>query len=410
MNSKELFAIGLGIEDPWDVVDIYFEGEGKDKELHIAIDFKRGGKFPDETGALCDVYDTKQKEWRHLNFFQHPCYLHCRVPRIKTKAGKIKLVEVPWARPGSGFTLLFEAYVMMLIESEMPINKVGNVINENPHRVWTIFNYWLTRAYIADQPNIPTKLGLDETSRRRGHNYITVAMDIDERRVLHVAEGKDKAAVKAVKVYLESKGIDVMKIKHASMDMSPSFISGVHEYFPKAEIHYDRFHVVKMLNEAMDKVRQLERKEHEELKGYKYTFLKNQVNLSETKKQELNELITLFPSLGKAYRLKELFHDLWEMETAEEATAFLVEWCAEVEKEKIGPFQQFVKTIKTHWTGIVNFCETEINNGILEGINTKIQLAKRRARGYRCIDNFINMIYFLCGKLKFDYSYPLNSA
>lgn len=410
MNSKELFAIGLGIEDPWKIVEIYFDGEGKDKKLHIAIDFNRGSKFPDESGALCDVYDTKQKEWRHLNFFQHPCYLHCRVPRIKTQAGKIKLIDAPWSRPGSGFTLLFEAYVMMLIESEMPINKVGNAINENPHRVWTIFNYWLTRAYIADQPNVPTKLGLDETSRRKGHNYITVAMDIDERRVIHVTEGKDRAAVKAVKDYLESKSINVMKVKHASMDMSPSFISGAHEYFPNAEIHYDRFHVVKMLNEAMDKVRQLERREHDELKGHKYTFLKNKDNLSGSKKLELKELITLFPLLGKAYRLKELFHDLWCMETSEEATAFLIEWCAEVEKEKIGPFQQFVKTIKTHWTGIVNFCETEINNGILEGINTKIQLAKRRARGYRCVKNFINMIYFLCGKLKFDYNYPLNST
>jgi transposase len=410
MNTKELFSIGLGIKPPWEVKDIYFKGEGIRKELHIAIDFERGGKFSDETGAPCDVYDTKQKEWRHLNFFQHPCYLHCRVPRIKTKEGQIKLVEVPWARPGSGFTLLFEAYVMMLIESEMPINKVGNVINENPHRVWTIFNYWITKAYIADQPSVPSKLGLDETSRRRGHNYITVAIDIDERRVIHVTEGKDKEAVKKVKNYLKTKDIDVTKVKHASMDMSPSFISGVHEYFPNAEIHYDRFHVVKMLNEAMDKVRQLERKEHDELKGYKYTFLKKQSNLSETKKQELKELITLLPSLGKAYRLKELFHDLWDMETSEEATAFLVEWCKEVEKEKIAPFQQFVKTIKTHWTGIVNFCETEINNGILEGINTKIQLAKRRARGYRCIDNFINMIYFLCGKLKFDYNYPLDSS
>ncbi len=130
--------------------------------------------------------------------------------------------------------------------------------------------------------------------------------------------------------------------------------------------------------------------------------------LSEKNKQELKELIKLFPTLGEAYRLKELFNDIWEMEMEEEATAFLVLWCDEVEQLNIGPFKQFIKTIKSHWTGIVNFCETEINNGILEGINNKIQLAKRRARGYRCTKNFINMIYFLCGKLKFDY--PLVST
>ena len=151
----------------------------------------------------------------------------------------------------------------------------------------------------------------------------------------------------------------------------------------------------------MDKVRQLERKEHNNLKGHKYTFLKNRNNLSDSKKAALSELITLYPTLGEAYRLKELFNDLWEMEDEEEATNFLVDWCRQVEEKKISPFMQFVKTIKTHWRGIVNFCETEINNGILEGINNKIQLAKRRARGYRCKENFINMIYFLYGKLKF---------
>lgn len=403
MNSEYLFKIALGIESPWEVTSINLEDLKIGKELHINIDFKRGSQFPDGSGKLCDVHNTVQKTWRHLNFFEHACYLHCRVPRINTKDGKIKLVEVPWSRPGSGFTLLFEAYVMALIESEMPVNKIGKLIKENAHRLWTIFNYWISRAYNADKPRTPNKLGFDETSKRKGHDYVTLAVDLDERRVLHVTEGKDKNAVKAVKSYLESKGVNSDKVKHASIDMSPSFISGITEHFPKAEIHFDRFHVVALLNEAMDEVRKAERREHEELKGHKYTFLKNKNNLSCAKQMKLNELIVLYPKLGEAYRLKELFNDLWEMEEEEDAVNFLVEWCKEVEKANIAPFNQFVKTIKAHWTGIVNFCETEINNGVLEGINNKIQLAKRRARGFRCKENFINMIYFLCGKLKFDY-------
>lgn len=408
VNSEYLFKMALGIESPWEITDIKFENLKSSKELNINIDFKRGSRFPDNTGELCEVHDTVNKTWRHLNFFEHACYLHCRVPRIKTTDGKVKLVEVPWSRAGSGFTLLFEAYVMALIECEMPVNKIGHLINENPHRLWTIFNYWIKRAYNADQPRTPKKLGLDETSKKKGHDYITLAVDLDERRVFHVTEGKDKKAVKAVKTYLESKGIDANKVRDASMDMSPSFISGIREYFPNAEIHFDRFHVVKLLNEAMDKVRQAERKEHEALKGHKYTFLKNRNNLSDNKQKALSELITLYPTLGEAYRLKELFNDLWEMDSDEEATYFLVDWCKEVEKSNITPFKQFVKTVKAHWTGIINFCETEINNGVLEGINSKVQLAKRRARGYRCTENFINMIYFLCGKLKFDY--PLYST
>ena len=410
MNSEHLFKVALGIENPWEVVGVCFkdkEGESV-KELHIDIDFKRGSKFPDQSDNLCGVYDTKQKTWRHLNFFQHACYLHCRVPRIECSDGQIKLVEVPWSRPGSGFTLLFEAYAMALIENEMPVNKLGKLLNEDAHRIWTIFNHWIGRAYAADAPRVPKKLGMDETSSKKGHAYVTVAVDIDERRVIHVTEGKDIKAVAAIKDYLESKAIDVKEVEHASMDMSPSFISGTQKYFSGAEIHFDRFHVVKLLHEAMNKVRQLERKEHDELKGHKYTFLKNPENLSSKKQKALSKMIKLFPTLGEAYRLKELFNDLWDMESEEEATHFLVEWCKEVDASGIEPFKQFSNTLKAHWSGIVNFCETQINNGILEGINNKIQLAKRRARGYRCVRNFINMIYFLCGKLKFDY--PLYSS
>ena len=256
-------------------------------------------------------------------------------------------------------------------------------------------------------PSVPKKLGIDETSRKKGHKYVTVAVDIEQRRVIHGTEGKDKKSICAIKDYLVSKGIDVHQITHASMDMSPSFIGGVMENFPKAEMPFDRFHVVKLVNEAMDKVRRMERHDHKELKGHKYTFLKNKNNLSSVKQKELGELIVLFPILGQAYRFKELLNDLWDMENAEMAGKFLTEWCKEVYEVGIEPFKKFAKTVRAHWSGIVNFCETRIHNGILEGINNKIQLARKRARGYRRMENFISIIYFLCGKLKFDYPpYP----
>jgi transposase len=408
MNSNYLFKKALDLDSPWEVVGTRFVETESDMELHIDIDFKKGAKFDDENSNSCNIHDTKKKTWKHLDFFQHSCYLHCRVPRIITKEGAVKMVEVPWARVGSGFTLLFEAYVMALIEKEMPVNKAGVLVRENPHRLWNIFNYWVNLSYNSDPTKAPEKLGIDETSTRKGHDYVTLAVDIKERKVLHAAEGKGKEAIKAVKDHLETKDININKVKHVSMDMSPSFIAGVNEHFPKSEVHFDRFHVVKLLNEAMDKVRKSERKQHEALKGHKYTFLKNQQNLSDDKKEELNKFIKLYPILGEAYRLKILFNDLWEMESEEEAVAFLVDWCKEVDVADIQPFKKFANTVKSHWAGIVSFCETGITNGILEGINNKVQLAKRRARGYRRTENFINMIYFLCGKLKFDY--PHNSS
>ena len=203
--------------------------------------------------------------------------------------------------------------------------------------------------------------------------------------------------------YLETRKIKTKGISYFSIDMSPAFIAGIQKHFPDSAIVYDRFHVKKLLNEGMDALRKLERKEHELLKGHKYTFLKKQKNLTDELKHKKFELIELFPKLGEGVRLVELFDDFYTMYDKEQAAAYLAWWCDQVDESNIFPFKKFVKTVKAHWSGILNWYDEKISNGILEGINSKVQLAKRRARGYRNINNFINMIYFIAGDLDFDY-------
>lgn len=403
MNSETLFGMALGLQKPWEVKDIVFREEKGQKVLHLHISFSRGSRFPDESGAPCPIHDTVERQWQHLNFFEHTCLLHCAVPRIKTPDGKVVTVQVPWARPGSGFTLLFEAMAMALIEREMPVNGVAEILKVNPQRIWTIFNHWIAQARAADSPVSLTHLGVDETATKKGHQYVTLGVDLKQARVIHVVPGKGKETLHQIQQHLAGKGVEPAQVTELSMDMSAAFIAGAREAFPQAQITFDRFHVVKLLNEAMDEVRRAERKEHEALKGHKYLFLRHPDGLSNQQCQTLSDLITLYPRLGQAYRLKTLFEDLWSMKTRPEAEAFLEGWCKEVEEAKIPAFQTFARTVKTHWSGIVHFVESRITNGILEGINAKVQLAKRRARGYRNTSNFINMIHFLCGKLTFDY-------
>ncbi|MBA2762509.1 MAG: transposase family protein, partial [Segetibacter sp.] len=130
MNSTEIFALALNLQEPWYIKDIKLQKPEQLKrgQLDIYIDFRQGAKFLDEHGKLCGVYDTEQRSWQHLNFFEHNCYLHARVPRITQSEGTVKTVMVPWARSGSGFTLLFEAFAMLLIEYEMPVNKVASTL------------------------------------------------------------------------------------------------------------------------------------------------------------------------------------------------------------------------------------------------------------------------------------------
>jgi transposase len=404
MNSVQLFTLALGLAPPWYVERIDFDKNAKiNKRLDIYLRFKKGSNFKDKDGDDCRIHDTQERSWQHLNFFEHTCYLHAKVPRIIDKDGKVVQVSVPWARPQSGFTLLFEAFSMCLIESEMPVNKAANIMHVYPQRLWTIFNYWIKRAFQNDDQTGIECIGIDETSRKRGHSYVTINVDLEKKRVIYACKGKDEKTVDKLKAHLEGKGVLPEQIKHISMDMSPAFISGVTRNFPQAAIVFDHFHITKMLNEAVDEVRKQESRIHKAIKGHKYTFLKNNKNLSTAKLKEKYRLMEVYPALGETVRLRELFNDFWEYNNVEEASGFLAYWCDLAHEYNIGPMIKFANSIKTHWSGVINYVQRKISNGVLEGINSKIQLAKRRARGYRNITNFINMIYFIAGKLKFDY-------
>ncbi len=404
MNSQEIFAIALGLESPWYIKDVHFDKE--QSRLEIYLDFTKGFKFEGSDGFLYTAYDTTERTWQHLNFFQHTCYLQARVPRLKLKNGKVESQRVPWARPQSGFTLLFEAFSMLLIENEMPVNKASKILGVYPNRLWTIFNYWISRAHNKDIIVTLDQVGFDETSTKKGHHYVTTMVDLQQRRVLYACQGKDSECLKQSVEYLEERQVTVDQIKQVCIDMSPAFIAGCRDYLPDAAITFDKFHVVKEVNKAMDELRKLERQGNQLLKGHKYTLLKNK--LTPKLKEERDLLLEYYPRLGEGYRLKQLFTEFWDIKDKQEAEGYLAFWCDLVDESKIQPFIKAANTIRAHWTGIINYIESRINNGILEGVNSKIQLAKKRARGYRNTKNFINMIYFICGKLKFDY--PLYST
>lgn len=398
-NSEQIFAMALGLSTPWFIREIKFDKETS--RLDIYLSFTKGYKFEMDDGKEYTAYDTVEKSWQHLNFFQHVCYLHARVPKVKQADGKIKTQAVPWARKGSGFTLMFEAFAMLLIENEMPVNKAAKILQVYPNRLWNVFNYWISIAHQEDSIEGLDKIGFDETSVKKGHNYVTTMVDLEQRRVLFATPGKGADCIKQSVDYLEDKKVDRSSIEQVCIDMSPSFISGCSNHLPNADITFDKFHVMKEVNKAMDELRKLERIGNDMLKQHKYTFLKNK--LSPKIEEERNLLMELYPKLGEGYRLKHLFNDFWDIEDKQEAEGYLAFWCDLADESGIFPFQKVVNTIKAHWSGIINYIESRINNGILEGLNSQIQLAKKRARGYRNINNFINMIYFICGKLKFNY-------
>ena len=292
---------------------------------------------------------------------------------------------------------------MSLIECEMPVGNAAKILKIRAPRLWRIFKYWVRRARSKVNLAGLDNLAVDETSVQRGHDYVTLAADLDKKRVIFACPDRDENTIKKLSNYIKTKDIEPKDISHFSIDMSRSYIAGIQKYFPESAVVFDRFHLKKQLNEGLDKLRKLERKEHELLKGHKYTFLKKQKNLTTSQRTSKFELMELFPKLGDGVRFVELFDDFFEMRDKEQAAAYLAWWCDHVEDSGIIPLQKFARTVKAHWSGIVAWYDKKISNGLLEGINGKIQLAKRRARSYRNRENCINMIYFIAGDLDFDY-------
>src|SRR2546428_10157308 len=227
MEMHALFEQALGVIGPWVVKELKFEQTPSgDRELHIQLDFPSGSLFKNSLGEEQKAYDTSMRTWRHLNFFQYKCYLHARVPRVKQSDGKYRIVEVPWARTGSGFTLLFEAFIMALFESEMTVSGISQLVDEYDQRLWAVLNYWVKDALAQDDQSGLTQLGMDETSTRKGHHYVTIAADLATRRVVNVQVGKGKKEVEAICKHLEAQGSPSEEITDVSIDMSPAFIGG----------------------------------------------------------------------------------------------------------------------------------------------------------------------------------------
>jgi transposase len=402
MKETELIQTALMLTPPWKVTGCQFDVNQKRLDIHI--DFAKGSRFscPVCGQADCAVHDTEPKSWRHLNFFQHEAYLNARVPRIRCKKCGVRVVNVPWARQGSGFTLLFEAYFMMMAPS-MPIQRIAEIVDEHDTRLWRILHHHVNEAREQADFSDVKQVGIDETSSKRGHNYVTLVVDLEESKTIFATEGKDSETVDKFRNDLIKHGGSPESIKDVSCDMSPAFIKGVKENFPNADITFDKFHIIKVLNTAVDEVRRQEQKEHPELKKTRYIFLKNPENLTQKQIGILEELKIKDLNLKtmRAYHIRLNFQEFWQ-QPIDQAKHFLKKWYYWATHSRLDPIIEAASTIKQHWDGILNWFKSNINNGILEGINSMVQAAKARARGYRTNKYLIAMIYLLTGKLKLN--------
>jgi len=334
---KEAFEVSLGIKDPWHIKNIVLNSQLN--KLDVFIDFERGSKFscPICGKPGCPAYDTRERDWHHVNFFQNETYLHCRVPRVECIDCGIHVIQVPWAREQSSLTLEMEAMILKLAE-KMPVLKASELVGEYDTKLWRVIHHYVNEARAKEDFSDVSKIGVDETSRKKGHNYITIVADLDSSKVLFVCEGKDSSTITKFSKDLQNHNGDPSNIQHACCDMSPSFISGISEQFPNAMITFDKFHVMKIMNEGVDEVRKQETKKKEELKGTKYLWLKNEENLSKKQKEKFSKLKNRKLKTVKAYNIKKKLQELWNLSNREEAGQQLKKWYFWATHSRLNPY------------------------------------------------------------------------
>lgn len=398
MRDTDLMQLALGLVPPWQVKACAFDTDRR--RLDIEIDFARGGRFscPACGKPECPVHDTARQEWRHLDFFQHQAFLHARTPRVTCPDCGVKQIAVPWARPGSGFTLLFEALAMTLMAA-MPVAAAARLMGEHDTRLWRILHYWVEKARErADYADVE-RVAIDETAARRGHDYITLFVDIDRRRVLYVADGRDANTVAQFADDLEAHNGDASRIKEVCIDMSAAFIKGVADNLTEAEVTFDKFHAVKLVNDAVDKVRRAEAKTRPELKRSRYLWLKNEPRLSVEQAAQLGSLASTNLKTARAWRLRLAFQEVYAMPSRAWGELHFDRWFSWARRCRLDPMKQVALTLDRHRDGILRWFDSTIANGLIEGINSLVQAAKAKARGYRSTRTLKAITYLIAGKL-----------
>lgn len=403
MKAEEIFALGLGLTAPWKLLGQALDTDKKPFELRLEIGAERGASYPCPTcGVACSAHDFEEMTWRHLNFFQHYCFLTARVPRVKCPDHGIHRTHVPWSRPGSGFTLLFEEVVMALAR-EMPVNAVARHVGVTDQRIWRIIRHYVMRAMSGLDLSGVCGVALDETACKRGHRYVTIFLDMDreQRPVVFAVPGKGKECLKSFAAYLKQHNGDVKNVIEVVCDMSPAFIAAVCDEFPNAALTVDWFHVVQLFTKGMDDVRKLEAKKVKLPDGTRWATLKGlTTKKNEEQQAALRELFERGLATATAFRVKEMLRWVREADSKRaarwRATNF-IRTAHELigEDSLLAPIRKALTTFEGHLPRILHRWESLLSNARLESMNGLFQAARARARGYRNVDFFITMIYLI---------------
>lgn len=405
MFTNQFFDLLLNLGDNWQVTNV--TANYKTEEITIKIDYTGKEAECPNTLELCSIYDrAPERTWRHLDTMQFKTFISCCLPRVKNKDGKVVTVVPPWASKHERHTYLFEHAVIDLLKATKNQTKTAEIMRCGFNIINRILHISTERGLKRRNLNYLTfdHLSLDEKSFKKGHEYVSVLSHPSSGCVIDVSEGRTmESASKLIDKTLTTSQQN--GVKTISMDMWQAYISVARKKLPNAEIVHDRFHLIKYLNDAIDKVRRREVKKEEELKNSRYILLKNEINLTEKQRIKFNAIRDANYEVSKAWQVKQNFKDLFNLEVnRQDAFALYLRWAQESYHLRIKEVSKVVDMFDNHMRGVVNALLQSFSNAMAERLNGKIQEIKLSARGYRQFQNFRSAILFFMGGLNL---YPL---
>jgi transposase len=400
MTVQEHYARLLQLAPPWEVVKV--EESVPEQRVTVFLRWPDGVRAPcPECGELMPVYDRMaERTWRHLSVMQYRLELKCATPRCQCKEHGVKAVRVPWAEPGSRFTLHFEAFAVAVIAACRSLSQAAELLGLHWDSVQRIIDQAVARGLARRTTEGIRRVGLDEKSFLRGQSYVSLMTDLDGQRVLEVVAGRDTQA--CVKLWEALPEEQRKQIEAAAMDLGAPFILGTRQAAPHVDIVHDRFHIAKPLNEAVDQTRREESAKlaaegDDTLKRTRYLWLHGQT--PEDQKERFEELLETNLRTAKAWAYKEQMVEFWQQPDADAGNAFFQQWYRSVMHSRLPKMKKVAKSLKTHLSGLLTYFKHRITNALTEGFNSKIQAIKADARGFRRFENYRTRILFFCGKL-----------
>lgn len=413
VRVEALFTSALGLQPPWVVEDVKLDTVKRRIDFEIGCPQARLA-CPACGAAAQPVHDRMRRSWRHLDFFQFEAWLHCDVPRVACGCcGKTTQVAVPWARAGSGFTAAFEALALALCR-DLPVRQAAALLRCNDKQLWRRIEFYVEQARALEDFAGVRIVGIDETSLRRGQDYITVVHDLEAKRLLFATAGRDHKTVLDFAADLKVHGGDPAEVRHVCMDMSAAYLKGVALALPEAQISYDRFHVVSMAIEAMDQVRRQEMAEDarkvrsalggKTLRQLLWGMRRNPASWSLRQLDAMHWLQRSTLKSAQAWRLKMALREVYAQARAhnslDQAATDLKAWLSWARRCRLEPFKKLAATLKERFDAVVRGMVDHRSNAFVEAMNGLLQQAKRAARGFRTSTNFIAIAYLRLSKLR----------